>query len=157
MVFREGGAVPDVHANFRAGEILTWPAWQRWAQLAFPSQAVHCPNRCPFSGTPAQTDDQQARVCPRRVIACPVDRCTFMWPAAGVEHAHFTTCPLMRIDWMKCRLPLRVSKLKIHDCLKEQKAALQSMLSTQTNSILTSNFYPYACVSGNTFHLLFLI
>ena len=118
---------PNCRQPFRMGEILTWPAWQRWAQLAFNAQVVHCPYGCPFSGSPAQTDDHQARVCPRRIIACPVEGCQFTGPAAEVEGQHFPTCPLMRVHCRNCRLPVRVSKMAAHDCVRELKAALKSM------------------------------
>ena len=50
----KSGPSPTCKEAFSMGEILTWPAWQRWAQLAFNAQVLHCPNGCPFSGTPAQ-------------------------------------------------------------------------------------------------------
>ena len=55
---------PTCMQPFRMGEILTWPVWQRWAQLAFNAQFVYCPNGCRFSGTPAHADDHQARSAP---------------------------------------------------------------------------------------------
>ena len=118
---------PSCMQAFRIGEILTWPAWQRWAQLAFNAQVVRCPNGCAFSGTPAQTDDHQAHVCPMRVIACPVDRCKVRGPAGEIEHEHFPTCPLMRVHCLRCNLPVRANKLTTHDCIKHLKSALKSV------------------------------
>ena len=66
----------------------------------------------------AQTDDHQARVCPRLVIACPMEGCKFIVPAVEVEDLHITTCTLMRVHLMKCRLSVRVSKLVTHDFVK---------------------------------------
>ena len=34
---------PNCRQPFRMCEILTWPAWQRWAQLAFNYSVVKCP------------------------------------------------------------------------------------------------------------------
>ena len=126
--------------KFPFGEILTWPAWQRWAQLTFNSAVVHCPNGLNFSGTSAQTADHQARMCQHHVIACPVERCQFIWPGVDGEHAHIPSCPLIRVHCMKCRLPVRVSKLATNDCINKLKAALESMLLADPSSIPSSIF-----------------
>ena len=78
------------------------------------------------------------RGCPSRVIACPVEGCMSIGPAVDGEHEHFPTCPLMRINCMKCRLPVRVTKLPTQDCLKERKPGLESMQVTEPNSIPSS-------------------
>ena len=124
---------PSCMQKFRVGEILTWPAWQWWSQLAYNVHIVRCQHGCPFIGTPAPTNDNQARVCPLRVIACPVDGCQARRPAVEIEHQHFTHCPLMRIHCPTCNLPVRVKKLATHDCVKDLKSALMCMLSPGTS------------------------
>ena len=77
-----------------------------------------------------------------RVIAYPVQGCTFSRPAVDAENEHFPTCPLMRIHCRKFRLPVRVSTLATQECLKELKAALTNMVFTRPNSVSSSNLLP---------------
>ena len=125
--------------KFMVGEIQTWQAWQRWSQLEFNAHSVRCPIGCPFIGTPAQTNDHQACVCPLRVIGCPVDGCQVRGPAVEIEHQHFPHCPLMRIHCLTCNLPVRVKKFPTQDCVKELKSALMRMLFTGTSYALRPN------------------
>ena len=62
-----------------------------------------------------------------RVIAWPVGRCSVRAPAAEIEPEPFPTCPLMRVHWGRCNLPVGAKKLGTHHCIKEQKSALNSM------------------------------
>ena len=75
VVVREGCGVPDLHVKLQGGWDPFGPALQRWAELAFNSQVVHFPNGCSFSGIPEQTEDHQARVCQRHLLACQVEGC----------------------------------------------------------------------------------
>ena len=40
----KGAPCPTCMQGFSVGEILTWPAWQLWAQLSFNARVVRCPN-----------------------------------------------------------------------------------------------------------------
>ena len=113
---------------FMIREILTWQAWQRWRQLAFNGHTVRCPNGCAFVVTTAQMNDNEARVCQLRVIGCPVDGCHMRGPEVEIEHQHFPHCPLLRVHCTTCNLPERVKKLGTHECVKELKLALMSMI-----------------------------
>ena len=108
---------PTCMKGFRIGEILIWPAWQRWAQLAFNAQIMQCPNGCAFSAfsTPTQTEEHHARVCPRRVIACSIDWCHMIGPTVLIEDQQYITCPVMRLHCLTCNLPLRAKKLATLD------------------------------------------
>ena len=111
---------------FRIAENLTWPAWQRSAQLAFNAQVLRCHKGCVFSGTTSQILDQQGCICRMRVIAWPIDVCQVRGPAGAIEHEHFPTCPLMRVHCLMCTLSLRVNKLATHDGISDVKSALKS-------------------------------
>ena len=119
--------------KFWVAEILTWPACQRWSQLAYNVHSVRCQNGCPFIGTHAQTNDHQGRVCPLRVIACPVDGCQSRGPAVEIERQPFPHFPRMRVHCSTCNVPVRVKKLVTHDCIKDLKSALMCMLSPGTS------------------------
>ena len=124
---KKSAPCPTCMQPFRQGEILTWPEWQRWAQLPFNTHLVHSPNGCQFTGAPAQADDHQATLCPRRIFACPVERFQFNGPAAEVDCQHYPTCPVMRVHCRNCRLRIRISKMAAEDCMRAVNAALKSM------------------------------
>ena len=88
LVEGEVGSIPDMHDPL---EILTWPQWQRWAQVSFNTQFMRCPSGCAFSGTPAQTLEHSARLGKRRAIACPGVWCQVIASALPIENHHVAT------------------------------------------------------------------
>ena len=94
---------------------------QAFPTIVLKSQALLCRNGCALSGNPSQGDDHQARVCPRRIIACLLEGRLFTRPAVDVQD-QYISYQLMRVHCTKYSFfALRLSKMTTHDRVKELK------------------------------------
>ena len=120
---------PSCTNRFMLGDIKLFEDFDLWAQGVYKATILNCPYGCGFSGNAFDVDHHQVYQCRRRKVQCPNEGCGHVLPACDMELIHFATCPNLRIHCHDCNLPVLVSEINSHNCVRRMHVAMDGTLA----------------------------